>query len=101
MRPKKEQLERIVRYELMFDHISETVNRLNAAIEEFEKLSGEIDELNAYYTGKDWKRDFTDDEAGRLPDDLKRGVLSEDGVYDLMSDVDELRSRIAPENVEE
>lgn len=101
MRPKKGQLERIVRYELMFDHISETVNRLNAAIEEFEKLSGEIDELNAYYTGKDWKRDFTDDEAGRLPDDLKRGVLSEDGVYDLMSDVDELRSRIAPENVEE
>ena len=30
--------------------------------------------------------DFEADEAGKLPPDLKRGVLSEDGVYDILSD---------------
>ena len=38
--------------------------------------------------------DFADDEAGRLPADLKRGVLSEDGIWNLLSDVSELNLRI-------
>ncbi len=100
MRRGKKQVERIVRFELLFDRISETVSRLETAIEDFEKLSGEIDELNAYYTGKDWKRDFADDEAGLLPGELKRGVLSEDGVYNLMDEVAYLKSRIVPEKEE-
>ena len=29
-------------------------------------------------------KDYEDDEAGKLPSDLKRGVLSEDLVYDLI-----------------
>ena len=30
--------------------------------------------------------DFEADDAGKLPKDLKRGVLSEDGIYDVLSD---------------
>ena len=41
--------------------------------------------LETYYTGKDWKTDFALDEAGLLPANLKRGVLSEDGIYNLLS----------------
>ena len=33
------------------------------------------------------------DEAGLLPPDLKRGVLSEDGVYDLLSEYDTLKKQ--------
>ena len=44
----------------------------------------------AYYTGNAWKQDFEDDEKGLFPSDLKRGVLSEDAVYDLISDQAEL-----------
>ena len=40
--------------------------------------------LSEYYGSAAWKRDFAADEAGLLPQDLKRGVLSEDGVYDLI-----------------
>ena len=40
--------------------------------------------LSDYYGSAAWKRDFAADEAGLLPQDLKRGVLSEDGVYDLI-----------------
>ena len=43
-------------------------------------------ELETDYTGEDWKQDFADDEAGLLPDSLKRGVLSEDRIYDLLEE---------------
>ena len=43
-------------------------------------------EIEAYYTGADWKQDFADDEAGLLPETLKRGVLSEDRLYDLLEE---------------
>ena len=36
------------------------------------------------------KRDFEADEAGLLPKGLKRGVLSEDGIYDLLEEYKEL-----------
>ena len=36
----------------------------------------------------------TDDEAGRLPADLKRGVLSEDGIWNLLTDCRELADRL-------
>ena len=41
-------------------------------------------QLSDYYESAAWKRDFAADEAGLLPKDLRRGVLSEDGVYNLL-----------------
>ena len=39
-------------------------------------------------------QDFEDDEAGKIPRDLKRGVLSEDAVYDLLTENRELLVRM-------
>ncbi len=50
-----------------------------------------INELEAYYRSAEWKKDFEDDEAGRLPKGLKRGVLSEDGIYNLIEKYDSER----------
>jgi hypothetical protein len=50
--------------------------------------------LNAYYGSDEWKNDFADDEAGLLPATLKRGVLSEDGLWNLLADHRELEERI-------
>ena len=36
------------------------------------------------FTSEAWKFDFKLDELGKLPDDLKRGVLSEDGIADIL-----------------
>ena len=47
-------------------------------------LQPEIDRLAAYYSSEAWKADFAADEAGLLPANLKRGVLSEDGVYGIL-----------------
>ncbi|MBR1432628.1 MAG: DUF4298 domain-containing protein [Ruminococcus sp.] len=45
-----------------------------------------LDELSAYYSSDAWKRDFAADEAGLLPKDMKHGVLSEDGIYNLLEE---------------
>ena len=43
--------------------------------------------LRRYYEGGQWLRDYALDEAGLLPRQLKRGVLSQDGVYDLLTEL--------------
>ena len=40
--------------------------------------------LMRYYDGGQWLRDYELDEQGLIPKDLKRGVLSQDGLYNLL-----------------
>ena len=42
-------------------------------------------ELREYYENGQWLRDYEADERGELPVNLKRGVLSQDGLWDLLS----------------
>ena len=58
----------------------------------FQQAQTKAKELEDYYTGADWKRDFADDEAGLLPKELRRGVLSEDGIWDAL---EVFRARLA------
>ncbi|MBO2525950.1 MAG: hypothetical protein CW341_09680 [Bacteroidetes bacterium] len=51
----------------------------------FATLRSAISILEDYYTTT-WLSDFEADEAGLLPPDLKRGVLSEDGIYNLLEE---------------
>ena len=70
------------------------VLNLSAALEEYEAVQGDIITLSEYYSSAEWKQDFDDDEAGKLPTSLKRGVLSEDGIWNLLEDVHELNNRL-------
>lgn len=79
------QTERISHMEKCLDDSRVAIDRLSRALEEYRNVQGKIRELEGYYSGE-WRNDFEDDEAGKLPPDLKRGVLSEDAVYDLLSD---------------
>ena len=45
---------------------------------------GAVEVLTDYCKGGLWLHDYELDEAGLLPPELKRGVLSQDGVYDLL-----------------
>ena len=42
-------------------------------------------ELRDYYEKGQWLRDYEADERGELPRELKRGVLSQDGLWDLLA----------------
>ena len=80
--------------EALFDKSEEVVERLESALEDFAELQPSIEELEAYYDGPDWRADFEADEAGKLPKNLKRGVLSEDGIYNLLADYHCLQDQI-------
>ena len=44
-------------------------------------------ELRDYYTGGQWLEDYEAEERGELPADLKRGVLSQDGLWNLLEEL--------------
>ena len=47
--------------------------------------------LEDYYENGLWRLDFENDERGLLPRSLKRGVLSEDGLYNILTEAWEER----------
>lgn len=88
------QIERIKQMELRMERAATAVIELSAALDKYETAQEDIKVLSDYYGSKAWKQDFADEEEGKLPADLKRGVLSEDGIWNLLEDVRELNSRI-------
>lgn len=89
-----EQIERITQMERKMERAVRAVLNLSAALEEYEAVQGDIITLREYYSSAEWKQDFNADEAGKLPTSLKRGVLSEDGIWNLLEDVSELNNRL-------
>ena len=88
-----EQITRIRHMEQLFDLAKEAMEEVMMSLETYEKAQEAIAVLSEYYGSKDWKQDYADDEAGLLPKDLKRGVLSEDGIWNLLSDWQEAKAR--------
>jgi hypothetical protein len=75
---------RISEMEAILDTANKKLEAFEKALSELEEYQLEIKRLEAYYTSDDWKKDYALDEAGELPPDLKRGVLSEDGIYNML-----------------
>ena len=80
--------------EQYLDLASVAVMQLSAALDKYVEVQDSIAKLSEYYGSDEWKKDFADDEAGRLPKELKRGVLSEDGIWNLLSDSHDLNIRL-------
>ena len=94
MSDNKKQLARIRLMERLLNRATAAVKRLEAALDKWEDAQEAIEALEEYYGSDLWKQDMADDEAGRLPADLKRGVLSEDGIWNLLTDVHDLTTRL-------
>lgn len=86
--------ERIQKMEERLDRASQVVMKLSAALDEYAGTLDDIRVLESYYGSEEWKKDFTDDEANRLPKDLKRGVLSEDAIWNMLEDNRALMTRM-------
>lgn len=87
----EEALARISAMEARLDKANELMDQLEDLLREYETYQPEIRILEEYYSSKTWKDDLALDEAGSLPHDLKRGVLSEDGIYNMLERNNELR----------
>ena len=67
-----DRIERVEKYERLFDEAATSLNP------EILRL------LDAYYTSGEWQEDYEADERGDLPPEMKRGVLSQHAMYDLL-----------------
>ena len=90
-----EQTERIGYMEKILNEGTAAVAALEDALDRYTALAPRLEELFEYYGSARWFADLEDDEAGRLPDGLCRGVLSEDAVYDLISDCRRIEDMLA------
>ena len=52
-------------------------------------VTEDVRELDIYYHSSLWRSDFEADEAGELPPDLHRGVLSENGIHNALQAYEE------------
>ncbi|MBQ3803391.1 MAG: DUF4298 domain-containing protein [Oscillospiraceae bacterium] len=80
----REQIERIRYYEDLLLRLQQLASRADVTEKEFSGAAELVQELESYYSSTEWKQDYTADEEGLLPKDLKRGVLSEDGIYNVL-----------------
>lgn len=94
MDKNKEQIARIRQMERRLNRALAAVKRLSSALDKWEAIQDDIVQLDKYYSSDVWHQDFADDEAGLLPEELKRGVLSEDGIWNLLADCKELNERM-------
>ena len=84
------QIERIKHMEQILDDASASIRTLSDAFYSYLQVLPGLSELADYYNNGQWLNDYQDDEAGRIPANLKRGVLSQDAVYNLLEDNAEL-----------
>ena len=84
--------DRISHMEEIFDKAEAVLSSLKEALYGYESIEPQLKELEAYYCGPQWLKDTEDDSLGKFPLSLKRGVLSQDGIWNLLSERDELFS---------
>lgn len=86
--------EHIKEMEQKMNHVEEVLNTLESALDTYSDIQKEFRDLIEYYDSPKWRSDYEADERGEFPQGLKRGVLSEDGVYNLLAKHNALLDRM-------
>ena len=82
--------ERINQMSDAFNQLSAVTATLTDNAEELMVLASDVDLLKDYISSGLWLTDFEADERGEIGTDVDRAVLSEDGLYNLMGDLNDL-----------
>ena len=82
-------IDRIAKNEERFDKLLINIKELQQALDNFKINQKELRMLNKYYQSKNWIKDKDAYENNCIPK-IKAGVLSEDGIWNMFSEIDEL-----------
>ena len=85
----REAITRISHMEHCMHNVSDALHTAPNTLLTNVTLRAKARELTAYMDSGHWLKDYERDERGELPTDLKRGVLSEDGLYNLLAEIRE------------
>ena len=79
-------IEKITAMEEILDKHNLKISKLKEALEDFVENQKQIDKLVNYYLSQQYELDYESFENGEFPEDLKCGVLSQDAVFNLLTD---------------
>ncbi len=79
---------RVREMERLYDEVTLAVRENGGDIPEKTDITSMLCTLTRYMDSGLWLKDYEADERGELPPDIKRGVLSEDGLYNLICDAE-------------
>ena len=79
---------RVMAYNKKFDGVPEVVENAAIALDMLYDRWDDFIDLEEYMASGDWLKDYEADERGELRQDLPKGVLSQDELYDSLSELD-------------
>lgn len=89
-----QQVKRIKEMEEALNRAQAAVAQLDRAWENYCGVREDIGQLEAYLNSPERRQDLKAEESGLLPETLPRGVLSEDAIWNLLEQHDELLEQI-------
>ena len=78
----EKRLENITKMENILNRTDELNAEMEKLLEKWDQNQEDFNELMNYYTSEERGKDLEDDRLKIIPQDLPRGVLSEDAVFD-------------------
>lgn len=91
----EDRIKRIQAMEVILNELLEVLPKAESAMEEFEQSLPQYKILLEYYQSSDWIEDREADINKEIPQDMNRGVLSEDGIWNLMTDYFEFSKKVS------
>jgi hypothetical protein len=83
---------RILEMERYFDIVQNALRKDKTMILSNWEIKEMVYALKNYQESGQWLKDFEYDERGEIPLEFQRGVLSEDGLYNFLIEVEEILS---------
>lgn len=75
---------RVARYSSLFKDVEDAIKQAEVGVDMLIDQWENICTLNDYLDSGEWQADFEADERGEIGKDVPRGVLSEDGLYNVL-----------------
>lgn len=83
----KEATERVQQMEQYFEMMQKVANTNPDRFFWDDSVKEILHTLKEYYEGGQWMMDYELDEKGFFPKEMKRGVLSQDSLYNLLEEI--------------
>ncbi len=80
---------RITQMELYLEQVQKAISK-DFTPQSLASVQEALFALTDYFEHGLWLSDYEKDERGELPSDLKRGVLSQDTLYNLLQEIEEM-----------
>jgi len=78
----EERYDNIRRMGEILSQVEQTLTKAEALLEEWKALQPDFEALVAYYDSPQWRKDYFDSNAGKIPDEIPQWVLTQDAIFD-------------------